>query len=158
MEGYTIPAAKIKANKQLDNLRNLVEAPSNVPPSKSNSRGVDSVSFYTTWTAFHPSRKPTYSADYRTHGEKGELLVRMTRPLWEELSRRMRLQCPGQYNELDRAELPKGMKRLAGVWAGFGVNAGSEAVPVRTKAHRDHKSIFSAKVVYIRSETLQGGT
>jgi hypothetical protein len=157
MEGYRIPAGKIKANKQLGNLQNLIEPPSNVPPSKPNRRGVDSASFYTVWTAFRRSRKPAYSSDYKMHGEKGQRLVRMTRPLWQELSRRMRVLCPGQYNELDRAELPGGTKRLAGVWAGFGVNAGSEAVPVRTKAHRDHKSIFFGKSCLYAFGNFTGG-
>ena len=81
MEGYRIPTGKIKANKQLGNLQNLIEPPSNVPPSKPNRRGVDNVSFYTIWTIFHRSRKPTYSSDYKRHGEKGKRLIRMIRPL-----------------------------------------------------------------------------
>jgi hypothetical protein len=40
----------------------------------------------------------------------------------------MRELCPGQFKELARARLPQGMRRLAGAWTGFAVNAGSEEI------------------------------
>jgi hypothetical protein len=49
------------------------------------------------------------------------------------------------------------MKRLAGVWAGFDINAGTEAVPVRTEPYRDHKSIFFGKSCLYPFGNFKGG-
>jgi hypothetical protein len=134
-----------------------MEPPSTIPSSKPNKRGVSNVSFFTTWSAYHKDGIPRYSSDFVVQREQGERLVKMTRPLWQEVSRYMRLLCPGQYNQLARPELPEGTRRLAGVWAGFGVNAGSEAVPVQTEPHRDYKSIFFGKSCLYPFGKFKGG-
>jgi hypothetical protein len=157
MKGYRIPAQKVKANKQLGKLQDLIQPPSDVPTSKSNKRGVSNVSFYTTWSAYRLGAEPAFSSDFEKHRDQGERVVKMTRSLWQEVSRYMRVLCPGQYNELARPELPQGTERLAGVWAGFGVNAGSEAVPVRTKPHRDYKSVFFGKSCLYPFGDFEGG-
>ena len=65
---------------------------------------------------------------------------------------------PGQFYEQARAKLPEGMMRLVGVWIGFAVNGGSEKVPVETKPHRDHKSIFFSKSCLYPFGNFRGGT
>jgi hypothetical protein len=136
-KGYRIPAKDIKANNQLGKLGDLIEPPSDVPSSKPNKRGVSNVSFFTVWSAYRKGRTPAYSDDYKQQWEQGDRLVKMTRPLWQELTRRMRVLCPGQYNELDRPELPEGTKRLAGVWAGFGG---------KPHSHTPHRNSWNRKV------------
>jgi hypothetical protein len=136
-KGCRIPAKDIKTNKQLKKLEDLTEPPSEATSSKPNKRGVSNVSFFTVWSAYRKGRTPAYSDDYKQQWEQGDRLVKMTRPLWQELTRRMRVLCPGQYNELDRPELPEGTKRLAGVWAGFGG---------KPHSHTPHRNSWNRKV------------
>ena len=114
--GYRIPATDIKANKQLGQLGHLIERPSTSTStstsSKPNKYRVSNVTFFTTWSTYHIDGKPVYSSDYEARREYGDRLAKMTRPLWQEVSCYMRVLSPGQYNQLDRSELPEGMKSL----------------------------------------------
>jgi hypothetical protein len=65
--------------------------------------------------------------------------------------------CPTQFRELRRARLPKGMKRLADLWTGFAMNAGSEEIPVQTEPHRDYKSVFYGKSCLYPFGNFTGG-
>jgi hypothetical protein len=145
MRGYRIPAKDVQANNNLQTLQDLVA----IPPggtSVSNRRGLENVSFYTSWMAYNrKGEPPKYSADIQKQPEEAKRFVKATESLWEEASDYLKMVCPGQFKVLACAKLPQGMERLAGVWTGFAVNGGSEAVPVETEPHRDHKSVFYGK-------------
>jgi hypothetical protein len=144
MKGYRIPAKNVRANDQLNTLSDLVPASSG-KLSGPNKRGLADVLYYTAWSAYNPGGLPGYSSDFSTHRNRGEHFATFTKSLWAEASAYLKAICPGQYRELSQAQLPRGTRRLAGVWAGVAVNRGSEEAPVQTNTHRDHKSVFFGK-------------
>ena len=156
MRGYWIPAKDVKANSNLCTLWDLVSVTSG-PPVERHKRGLFDVSFYTSWTAYNPEGEPKYSSDFRKQQEEGEHFVKATKSLWKEASHYMEALCPGQFRELRRARLPKGIRRLASVWTGFAVNNGSDEAPVQTEPHRDHKSVFYEKSCLYPFGNFTGG-
>lgn len=117
MKGYRIPAKDVRANDQLNALSDLVSASSG-KPSGPNKRGVADVLYYTAWSAYNPGGLPGYSSDFSKDRKRGEHFTAFTKSLWAEASAYLEAVCPGQYRELSRAQLPRGTRKLAGVWAG----------------------------------------
>jgi hypothetical protein len=113
--------------------------------------------YYTAWSAYNPGGLPGYSSDFSKDRKRGEHFTAFTKSLWAEASAYLEAVCPGQYRELSRAQLPRGTRKLAGVWAGVAVNRGSEEAPVQTNAHRDHKSVFFGKSCLFPFGDFTGG-
>jgi hypothetical protein len=81
-----------------------------------NRRGLQNVSFYTSWTAYNPKGVPSiYSRDVKADREQAQHFINATESLWKKASGFLKYICLGQFYEQARAKLSEGMTRLAGV-------------------------------------------
>jgi hypothetical protein len=138
---HAIVAYRISSGRA--NRNHALEEASRRLPETSNSsyRGVDRGTYrsrhYCVWAPY--SEVPFVSAEFIADGAAAAKFMSDLEPVWKEMSIYFKAIFPKDYREYTREDLPNGLRRMAGAYAGVAVNLNDREKPVKTEPHRDVK-------------------
>jgi len=137
---YRIPASDSSRNETL--LNSIPNLPAAITDDyeKGTNRGEFNRRHYCVWCSY--AQEPFVSKQFTKDGEAAVEFMRITEPVWEEMTTHLRALFPLTYKEFTSIPLESHLRRMCGAWMGCVVNYeddDGETGPVVTPAHRDVK-------------------
>jgi hypothetical protein len=137
---YRVPASDSVRNETL--LRSIQNLPAAITDDydKGMDRGQFNRRHYCVWCSY--AQEPFVSKQFTKDGEAAVEFMRMTEPIWEEMTTHLQALFPLAYKEFTSIPLESHLRRMCGAWMGCVVNYqddDGETGPVVTPPHRDVK-------------------